>query len=553
MKTQSILYLLLLINFVCFSQRNDNPKIDSLLHEIKTLPEDTSKVNTLIVLGTLYLDSDIKEALKYGNQARDLSEKVNFRKGLGFARKLLGIGNAYNDNYYEADIQFKEALKSFESIDFKDGIANILNNLGSLNFVLGNDTKSIEYHLKSLNVSMETKNKFRIATNLSNIGTVYSNKTATTDKAINYFLRALPILEEINYTDGIGTVTLNIGEIYFNKGMYDSALTFFKTSIKMYQGTADAAVALSYVGEIYAERNDFENAFIYHNQAVEVTEKLGAQQYLAQSLLSLAKTQRKKGDLLKAIEIYKKAQKISEEIKARQEIKKSYESLAECYAEVGDFKNAYAYKTLLISIKDTLYNNNERKVIQQLQFNFDIHDKETLAREQALQELQKQREQINTIQKNKIINYAAAFSFVLILIISGVTLRFFQIRKTKRIIEEEKARSENLLLNILPKEVAEELKIKGESKARNFDQVTVLFTDFKDFTSIAETLSPQELVAEINTCFKAFDQIITKYGIEKIKTIGDSYMAAGGLGSKSLTSAKDVVTAGMEMQEFMLS
>jgi PAS domain S-box-containing protein len=118
-------------------------------------------------------------------------------------------------------------------------------------------------------------------------------------------------------------------------------------------------------------------------------------------------------------------------------------------------------------------------------------------------------------------------------------------------IRTAQERSEKLLLNILPKDVAEELKSNGKSPARYFKEVTVLFTDFKDFSSVAETLSPHELVFEIDTCFKVFDQIISKYGIEKIKTIGDSYMAAGGLGTERSSTAKDVVNAAIEMQSFI--
>ncbi len=120
-------------------------------------------------------------------------------------------------------------------------------------------------------------------------------------------------------------------------------------------------------------------------------------------------------------------------------------------------------------------------------------------------------------------------------------------------IRTAQERSEKLLLNILPKDVAEELKSKGKSPARYFKEVTVMFTDFKDFSSVAETLSPHELVFEIDTCFKVFDQIISKYGIEKIKTIGDSYMAAGGLGTERSSTAEDVVNAAIEMQSFILS
>ncbi|MFY0675580.1 MAG: adenylate/guanylate cyclase domain-containing protein, partial [Bacteroidia bacterium] len=111
---------------------------------------------------------------------------------------------------------------------------------------------------------------------------------------------------------------------------------------------------------------------------------------------------------------------------------------------------------------------------------------------------------------------------LLVLLAGGITTRLRYVRKSKNIIEKEKARSDDLLLNILPAQVAEELKTKGESEAQHFDQVSILFTDFKEFTQTAEKLSAKDLVNEINTCFKAFDNICEKYGIEKIKTIGDS-------------------------------
>src|SRR5690606_16932141 len=82
-------------------------------------------------------------------------------------------------------------------------------------------------------------------------------------------------------------------------------------------------------------------------------------------------------------------------------------------------------------------------------------------------------------------------------------------------IRKARDRSDELLLNILPEEVAEELKEQGESMARSIDQVTVLFTDFKGFTGMAEKMGAQELVNEIDTCFRAFDQILAKRGVEK--------------------------------------
>jgi class 3 adenylate cyclase len=120
-------------------------------------------------------------------------------------------------------------------------------------------------------------------------------------------------------------------------------------------------------------------------------------------------------------------------------------------------------------------------------------------------------------------------------------------------IVKERRKSEKLLLNILPSEVAKELKEKGEAEARLIDEVTVLFTDFKGFTQLSERLSPKALVAEINECFSAFDLIMQKYGVEKIKNIGDSYMAAGGLPTPNKTHPEDVVKAALEIQQYMLN
>lgn len=118
-------------------------------------------------------------------------------------------------------------------------------------------------------------------------------------------------------------------------------------------------------------------------------------------------------------------------------------------------------------------------------------------------------------------------------------------------LRAEKKKSDDLLLNILPEEVAEELKAKGNADAQLIDEVTVLFTDFKGFTQLSEKLTPRELVAEIHDCFSAFDIIMDKYGIEKIKTIGDAYMAAGGLPTPNQTHAIDVVKAALDIQKVM--
>ena len=118
-------------------------------------------------------------------------------------------------------------------------------------------------------------------------------------------------------------------------------------------------------------------------------------------------------------------------------------------------------------------------------------------------------------------------------------------------LAKEKKKTDDLLLNTLPSETADELKRWGVSPARSYDSVTVMFTDFKGFTMISEQLTPQRLVSELDLCFRAFDDIASRFNIEKIKTIGDSYLCVGGLPKINQTHARDVVSAALEMQKYM--
>jgi len=534
--------LLIIFSCVLITQAAaQNQRVDSLITVLTKLKSDSIKVNTLLNLGNEYLYTDVDEAYKYGEWALDLSTKINYKNGEGYAAKLLGQIYSKRSNYPEAIVQFKASLEAFQSAQNKDGESNILNNLGSIYFITGDDAKSIEYHLRSLKIGEEINNKLRISTNLLNLGSVYANKPATAHQALSFFLRALPIFEQINYEPGIGIASMNIGEIYFTKGSYDSALLNFQRSIRIYEGTADAAFPLSYIGEIYTNKNDYEKALSFHRQAIEVCERLNAQFELAQSLLSLGKSEYKMGQVKQSIATNERALRISKEVDAPQERRKAYEALSTSYAALRDFNNAYRYEKLLTGIKDTLYNTDEDKKIQQLQFNADIEKKES---EIQLQDA--------TIQRQKIVNYAAGISgFLLLIVAVGTYNRYKYVRKTNKIIKQERDRSKELLLNILPEETARELEANGSAQSRYYESATVLFTDFKGFSTIAGKLSPQELVAELNDYFVAFDEIMGKYNLEKIKTIGDAYMCAGGIPVSNNTHPLDAVHAALAMQDYM--
>lgn len=126
-----------------------------------------------------------------------------------------------------------------------------------------------------------------------------------------------------------------------------------------------------------------------------------------------------------------------------------------------------------------------------------------------------------------------------------------KIEQQKEALQVEKDKSEQLLLNILPEETVEELKAKGKATARNYPRATVMFTDIKGFTQVAENIPATELVARLDAHFIRFDRIIEKYGIEKIKTIGDAYMCAGGVPIRNKSNPIDTVLAGLEIQRYM--
>jgi PAS domain S-box-containing protein len=134
---------------------------------------------------------------------------------------------------------------------------------------------------------------------------------------------------------------------------------------------------------------------------------------------------------------------------------------------------------------------------------------------------------------------------------SGIIRDITEKKKAELIILNEKKKSDELLLNILPKQVADELKIKGKATAKRYENVTILFTDFKDFTTMASSISPNRLVKELNDIFSHFDDIMEAFQIEKIKTIGDAYFAACGSPEKNKDHAFQCIEAARHMLKYL--
>lgn len=221
---------------------------------------------------------------------------------------------------------------------------------------------------------------------------------------------------------------------------------------------------------------------------------------------------------------------------------------AEVHANFGRLDSAYAHM-LSFTNKNQEYLSEKRVTqVAEMTEKYESEKKTRHIKELEVDNLDKE------LQNERVTKSRNRFIFGgvgLFIIAIGLWSRLNYVRKSKAELQKEKDISEGLLLNILPEEVAKELKVKGYADAQEFEKATILFSDFKGFTSVSEKLTPNELVAEIDVCFKAFDEIMTKYKIEKIKTIGDAYMAAGGLPVIDSCSPEDVVIAAIEMQQFI--
>lgn len=323
--------------------------------------------------------------------------------------------------------------------------------------------------------------------------------------------KAKTIYEQLNYKQGIGPVTDDLAKVY-------SKLSYFPKASE-YQ--MDVKKNLSLIDSIQ------QNEKVKQEMKVDFSKK---------------ETQLKLNE------------KISNEklAKTSQELKITEQQLA--------LSNKEKELQAMALLKEKAERNEKEKLLRiaEQQKELQAAQLAVLSKEKALREAQieNQKRELNFKNTMRVVYWIG----ILLLSVSlffiyrnysnqKINLRRLNISNHK--LNREKSKTEELLHNILPVEVAEELKLKGFSEARQYEHVTVLFTDFVNFSGISETLSPTALVAEIDLCFKAFDHIIQKHNLEKIKTIGDAYLAVSGLPNANANHAADAINAAKELIEFM--
>jgi class 3 adenylate cyclase/Tfp pilus assembly protein PilF len=509
-------------------------------------PKDTAFVNSLIKKSASHFIDDQQLAIELAIQARDLSQRIHYESGLAYSYKNIGIIHYYQGDYFKSLENYNHSLKIFLSIKDNIGISNMYSNIGVIYYNQADYVKALENHLLSLKYAELTKDKLRLLTALNNVGGVYYIKPSTYDKALENYFRALPLCEELGDSNNLGTISVNIGNIYFNKGMDDEALSYFNKSLKAYgnsDGSQNSYIAL---GKLFLREGNYDNALNSLKKALSISENLKDDISTVQTLIVFGNLYVARADYKTALSYYNQAEKIAATMPPTDDKKDLYEAMAQTYNKLSDYHDAFKYLTLFSVIKDSIYNIAADKKLANLQFDFDLQKKEgeisLLTKDKALNELQ--------IKKQTFARNAFAGGLLLVFLIAALLYRNFRAKvKTNKILDHKNAQIEHLILNILPSEVAHELQEKGRATPRNYDSVSVLFTDFKSFTKLTTNMNPEHLVEELNEWFMAFDDIVSKYNLEKIKTIGDSYMCAGGIPSPYPGHAYNIVKAGLEIQE----
>ncbi len=449
------------------------------------------------------------EALQFYRDGLELAREI--RDSFGQASILLRTGYVYHDNedHVTALKYYEQSEKIFKAMDDIQGLGSIYNEYGSIYLAKSEFDLALDNYLKGIALNEQVGDTSNSAI-YTNIGNVYLAKLEY-DRALEYYQRALAIDEALGDKLAIASILAGMGAVYAAQGRDSEALEILNRSLHISEEISDiqgSATTLLDMADIYADRDD-------HRRAID---------YCQQSLARATEI----GDLGNQ--------------------RSACEYLYLSHKALGNTREALLQLEKMMLLEDSIKSEAASVKLQQMAFAKQVMADSLAQVEKDFQVEMAHQEEVRRKDRNR--NIAIGSGLFFLLLAGGFFSRWRYVQKSKRIIEKERDRSDRLLLNILPAEIADELKEKGSTTARDFDIVSILFTDFKGFTEKSATLTATELLAEINDCFKAFDMICEKYKIEKIKTIGDAYMAAGGLPTPAEDSIARTILAALEMQDF---
>ena len=514
----------------CFFVSAETTQIDSLKKILATTAEDTVRVNVLNELAFRYPYVNPDEGIRCGRQALELSVKLNWQPGIAAAHHAIGSNYVNKADYANALKEDFEALKMYDKAGNKRKQALLLRNVGIVFHTSRNQPKALEYDNKALSLYRELGDSAGVAAMYNNMANVYYTLKDTV-KVLEYDFKALHLFEELKDEAGIARMLGNIANLFAEYGKFSQAMPYYFDALRRETALGNRNGITRNMGNIGQTYYDIARADDAASQP--------------DSLIPAGKF----ANLRKAIEFLEATIQQAKAMQQMEYVLAFAEVLSDAYALSGRPKEALSVYRDYIVVRDSIYDEEKINEANRRELDYEYGKREdSLTYEKRLTEAHFVDEQ--RMRKKERFYYGAGL--LLVIVFSGFMFNRWRVTQLqKQIIEAEKQRSDELLLNILPEETAAELKAKGNADAKSFDEVTVMFTDFKNFSAMSEKLTAQELVNEINYCYSAFDRIIGKHRIEKIKTIGDSYMCAGGLPVENRSNAVDIVRAALEIRDFM--
>lgn len=501
-----------------------------------------------------------KEAIMLTEERLADARNGNDQKRIASLNNNLGYLLHRDGQYVAAARRFKEALITFRPGDASTEKLALLTHLGIAEYNLGNTKASLTALQKAESLAPPAQKPA-----IRNLIAVVYKKSGDQYNALRYAELAATTAKNAKdaYTEAESFLTT--AGIYTELAEYETALGYYqkhlsiRDSLRLEDRLQEQRLQEQ---ELSLERSEKEIRLLLSAQELRdlTIQQLGLEKeklQLESDNMSL-EAARKEDELVllrqqQEIQASRLANQALEAARANQELVLARQRLEteRQDREITELNQREAMQQMEIAAQESREQENLQKI-------------SLLNQEKQIQDL--------TIQKQDAFRRSALGAGALLLIILGLIAGGYlltrrknklladqneQIRRqnqeieaNRAVISAEKARSDALLLNILPAETAEELKATGKATPRKYEQVTVMFTDFSKFTTLTEHLDPKLLIDDLNTYFAAFDDIVSHHGLEKIKTIGDAYMCAGGLGDGTSDHALATVRAALEMQEF---
>jgi class 3 adenylate cyclase len=467
-------------------------------------------------LKRIYQKDSLQDSLKL-RLLKDLAfnETNDYKLAVKYSEELIKLAEQKNDNVYLYSGYF---LK------------------GNAEWSLGNLAEALNAYFKSGEIAQKANDHKREGNTYGAIANIYVVANNHTNARL-YYKKAIATLRKSNDSIALASTILNSGDEYRTGKIYDSALLNFNEAGKIFERldySTGKAYTLGNIGMVYAAIGRTSLAEKNLNEAIEILQQSEDYYPICVYLISMCDIFLEKGDNQIAMNYALRSLQLAEQVGLKEQITSANLKLSELYEKAGNIAESFKYYKNYVAYRDSINNIKSVQKMADLRTDYEVSQKQV-----EVDLLNQQKKNQQTIE------------IALIVILTLTTVILVTLYWYYRTIKREKKRSESLLLNILPNETAEELKLTGKVDAVKFDEVTVLFTDFVAFSKLAESVKPEQVVKSIDFYFKGFDEITTKYGLEKIKTIGDSYMCASGLPTTNPVHAKNAINAAMEMIDFV--